>query len=100
PLLQSLDLHGDGGLRLVHAPGGLGEAAAIGDRAKGLQLVQIQGRRHHKPPSRMLMSGMKFIRWTNRKQEPTFMNIGDRRSLTARSSPPGKPRILEKNHGF
>jgi hypothetical protein len=46
PLLEALDLHRDRRLRLVHASRGLGEAAAIGDGAEALQLVEVEGSGH------------------------------------------------------
>ena len=46
PLLEALYLHRHGRLRLVHAACRLGEAAAIGDGAEALQLVEVERRAH------------------------------------------------------
>ena len=46
PLLEPLDLHRHGRLRLVHPPRRFGKTAAIGDGAKALQLVEIEGSGH------------------------------------------------------
>ena len=65
PLLEPLDLHRHRRLRLVHPPRRLGETAAIGNGAKALQLVEIEGHGHRISPSLDLMIGMKSICWTN-----------------------------------
>ena len=45
-LLEPLDLHRHGRLRLVHPPRRFGERAAIGDGAEALELVEIERSSH------------------------------------------------------
>ncbi len=46
PFLEALDLHRHRRLRLVHPPRGFGEAAAIGNGAEALQLIEIERNGH------------------------------------------------------
>src|SRR5690606_2258855 len=70
PFLEPLDLHRNRRLRLVDPPCGLGETAAIGDGAEGLQLVEVEGTGHVPDPSQNLISKMKSICLNNESPAP------------------------------
>src|SRR5690606_16763951 len=72
PLLEPLDLHGDRRLGLENPPCCLGKAAAIGDRAEGLQLVEIERGGHAEGPSQTLIKRMKSIYLNNDIQVPMY----------------------------
>src|SRR5690606_10768356 len=95
-LLESLDLHRHGGLGLVHPTSRFGEAAAIGNGAEGLQLIEVE-RRGHGCPSPKLIIRMKSICWTNGSPARYVIIIGvlPRRSLAG--LPPAEPFLETRN---
>ena len=65
PLLQPAHLHRHRRLGAVHLFGRPGEAAGIGNRDEGLQLIEIERRFHRSNPSLVLMLKIRNIRWIN-----------------------------------
>ena len=86
-LLQPLHLHRDGGLRLVHDLGGLGEAAGLGDGDEGAQLVDVEQGGHgavlekagvNRPGGyiiKFLIGQIKNIRFTNQYPAAQYLAL-------------------------
>ncbi len=69
PLLQPAHLHRHRRLGAVHLFGCPREAAGIGNRDEGLQLIEIERRFHRYNPSLMLMLRIRNIRWINQSAD-------------------------------